>query len=393
MKTLFLIDGAYGDAKKSLCEILRDENIYSWTLIKKLSTKDVTPLPQDMEYIDESTALSYFNQYNNATPLERYNTCRFFCYKYPRIDGYSNEEINCIDTQSIDAICKQGYDYGFLIVRSHRCMADLIKRYEENGQLNVVPVFIYSDDHYISEKDEFTKKKSKKLFDDFINDSAGRARINFEDILIYKTELDGTHPKDILKLQIIHLIERISTKNQDLFVVTANERYFLPEIIRVHYKDKLQKELGADVVGYRKRFFLIMPFNSMYDSYYEKIKRTLEEHGCSCVRADEEVFSGLCSDAKPDVSYWLKMYMCKHAIAFFDSNKKNNLVINANVVYEMGIMKQQGKDICLLVPEGARLNRRDAEFFDIRNEWKYEYQKDSLHSVGMCIEKFINRVV
>lgn len=391
MKTLFLIDGAYGDAKKSLCNIIKEESIYRWILIGKLTTKKADKLPEDMEYIDEASATKYFDTYNTANPVYRYRTSRFFCYKYPRIDGYSNEEINCIDTQRIDTICKQGYDYGFLIVRSHRCMADLIKRYETDGQLNVVPVFIYSDDYYIREKDEYTKKKSKKLFDDFLYDRTGREKINFEDVLIYKTDLDGTNPKDILKQQINQLIERISTKNDDLFIVTAEDRYHLPMSIR-GYKEELQNTLGTDVTKFKRRFFVIMPFNPIYTEYYERMKQICDSKGCGCIRADEEVFGDLCRSAKPDISYWLKMYMCKYGIAFFDSDENNHLILNANVVYEMGIMKQQGKQVCILIPQGARLNEHETVFFDIGNDWRYEYQKGNLHSIETGLESFINRV-
>ena len=389
MKVLFLVDGAYGAAKKALCDILNDEGLYRWCLIKKLTTKEKDKLPSDMKRIDKNTAEEYMRIYSEADPSNRYKTCRYFCYHYPRLEKHDNEEINCIDTQEIDDACRTGNDYGFLIVRSHRCMMDIIKRYEKNGQLAVVPVFIYTDDHYISGMDEITKRKSKKLFDDFINDREGRERINFEDVLIYKSEIDGTNPRDILLQQLKQLISRISDKNERMFVVTDHEKYYLPDRI-VPYKVHLQQALRSDVETFGKSMFMIMPFDERYNEYYETIKNTCEQYDCKCIRADDKNYTDLCQNAGPDIAYWLKMYMCKFGIALFDSDRNNKLIINPNVVYEMGIMKQQGKDICILRPKGSKMAKdRDAEFFDIKNEWKYEYEKDNYASVESCISQFI----
>ena len=400
MKTLFLIDGAFGDAKKSLCSIVNSSELRRWHLIQKYTTKipkDGKPLPADMIHIDRKTAEQYLDNYNINYKKRTSFLCQYYCYSYPRIEGISTEEINCIDTKLIDDaidIC----DYGFLIVRSHKCMHDIIVRYEKNGQLNVVPVFLYSDDFYLKDKDEETKKKSKKLFDDFIEDREGRERINFEDILIFKSSVDNTNPQDILKIQIKQLIDRLERKNEDLFVVTESERYYLPEMIR-GYKKELQAEVHSlnAVYDFRHRVFLIMPFDEKYEEHKRiiakaanELQRESEPESYTCIRADDaDDFISLVSGAKPDVAYWLKMYVCKFGIALFDADTDNKLIINANVVYEMGIMKQQGKRVCLLIPQGARLNERDKVFFDIENDWRYTYRKDDIGTIEDCVERFL----
>lgn len=90
--------------------------------------------------------------------------------------------------------------------------------------------------------------------------------------------------------------------------------------------------------------FVIMPFINTLDSLYEEIKKTLEKHHITVVRADEKEFT---DDLWGNVSTYLNC--CHAAIAVFnkfDDGEKD--IYNPNVALETGYMMALGRKVCLL---------------------------------------------
>lgn len=384
MKTLFLIDGAYQAAKTAFCSILREKS--GWVLIKKDSTKPADKQDIDMQVVDINEAERRLKKYTakESTKKERLQR-RWFCYKYPELDGYK-DTINCIDTDAIDNLVEDlEKPYGFLIVRDHQCINDLIDRYETNGSLNVVPVFLYTDYTYISATgDEEVIAKWNKLLRSYIwnyDDSIGK--INYERVLIFNGERGCTYPSDIavnnLRRQLEELVKQVENKNSDLVVVTASERTFIPKEIRGR-KLELEKAIVSPE-KYRKTIFIMMKFHDSVekDQLYLKIKNAIESNGYSCVRADDgfvkRIFPNKSEDNKPSLVYWLATFLCGQGIAIFERNNQGNIELNPNVAYEMGIMKQQGKHVDIFVPDTAQVENEDL-FFDIKDCWKNKYNDD-----------------
>lgn len=394
MKTLFLIDGAYQAAKTALCSIFREKK-QGWVLIPKKSTKPVNLQNIDMEFMPLDEAQTLFEQYaaQGLTKKERCNN-RWFCYKYPDIDGYE-DTINCIDTHAIDILIHNDEKpYGFLIVRDHQCINDLIYKYEQNGSLNVVPVFLYTDYTYISATcDEEIIKKWNKLLRAYIwnyDDSIGK--INYERVLVFNGETGCTSPSETtvnnLRRQLEELVKQVENKNNDLVVVTDSERTFIPEEIRGR-KLEIENEIG-NPEKYRKTVFVMMKFHAPAerDILYQSISEKVASVGYTCVRADDanikKLFPNKNDNNKPSLVYWLATFLCGRGIAIFEKNSEGKIDLNPNVAYEMGIMKQQGKHVDIFIPQ---MDKEDSSnlFFDIKDCWKTKY-KDNEELVDSIVQ-------
>ena len=392
MKTLFLIDGAYQAAKPAFCSIIKEkmEQSDAWVLITKYSTKLAEDEEKDdLVGINPSIAKTHLDTYaHNTKRQEERIKSRYFCYEYPVIDGYKNVT-NCIDTQKIDELIDNNdIQYGFLIVRNDRCINDLIYKYEQNGRLNVVPVFLYTDYTYIAAAgDKEVEDKWNKLLRKFIGNRGGDDdnKVVYESVLIFNGEKNCKIPSEMavanLKQQVITLIERVKNKNNNLVVVTENDRTYLPEYIRSH-KDLLESSIKTPD-DYQKNVFVMMKFHGdiLQDRLYHKVKQAIEAKGYHCLRADElkikEIFPEDNNSYGPDIRYWLATFLCKRGIAIFEKDNNNRVLLNPNIAYEMGIMKQQGKHVDIFVPSISP-NNDEKLFFDIdKNSWKNKYSSDS----------------
>ncbi|MCH5158729.1 MAG: hypothetical protein J1F33_06005 [Clostridiales bacterium] len=421
MKTLFLIDGAFGDAKLALGNML-SECQNNWHIIKKITTKERNEgyLPFDLTnyFFDEQTweegttiltpnkAEELLNTYKRSGINSRY-----FCYAYPRLKNkdtgspLEDDEINIIDTKMLDYLLNDKHndtmtgeqEYFFLIVRHQNVIRDLSLKYESNGQINVVPIFIYTDSKYIeSYRSSNAMEKFDKLFNDYIEacPKGNRFPINYKGTIIFKGS-DYSNAESNLRRQISSLIELVEKKNSNYFVVSGSEKYYLPEYIK-QYKSKLQMALneqdgvkGVGIAGFHKRIFFIMPFDDFFNQVFDKLKTKESEMGFEIIKADGAEYAKLTNGAKPDIAYWLKMYMCKQAIALFAANGKE-LIVNPNVIYEMGIMKQQGKDVKAFAPSEAKYMGKEQMFFDFRNEWRIPYEPGDLDGLVNIIIKSLN---
>jgi hypothetical protein len=397
MKTLFLFDGAYQDAKKAVCSIVgqNERANASWRLFKKYSTRE--PLSGDMYPIPEGlNAEKLLEAYGSVEQAVRWKE-KWFCYAYPLLEG-EEDYINCINTHEIDeAIVQDNFDYGFLIVRNRACINDIIKKYETNGRISVIPVFIYTDYAYITNANSLEIRKWERLFKDFIKDRGSYVsqgndqKVNYEDILIFNGKAYD-HAVEHLQIQIESLIKRERNKREDLFIITESERTFIPSIIRQH-KVNLEKIHTGNPSEFRKRIFLMMKFvdsaSSSKDKIYLSIKSKIEKLKFQCIRADDEQCEEWFPNAKPDERYWLSIYLCKYGIALFEKDENGKIVLNPNIVYEMGIMKQQGKEVLILVPQTAE--EIDVKlFFDINNQWVHKYK--TTENIVDEIDSFIRRV-
>ncbi|MBD5131206.1 MAG: hypothetical protein HDT28_01215 [Clostridiales bacterium] len=419
MKTLFLVDGAFGHAKKALLEIICDPH-NSACLIKKITTKKLedNDLPADLQHhffddrnhiLDDGDAEKMLLAYKGADDESRHLR-QYFCYAYPDLDEVRDdngkpyrEEINIIDNEQIDNfINDKSHKQAFIVVRDHTVIFDLEKRYEEESQINVVPVFIYTDYSYVIEEQEKGKtmhpvEKFNALYNEYLKAHGTKSDfskpIDYEETLLFKGK-DYEEAKNNLQKQIIVMINKISTKNAKYFVINKNEKYFLPKRIEDR-KMLLQKALNDEtdgckkgIVAFHHRVFAIMPYNKFFDAVYCDVRDKLLDDGYELIRADGKEYSRLCNDDNADINYWLKMYMCGFAIALFDSDGKA-LIINPNVVYEMGIMKQQGKSVYLFWPQGASYDDHNKMFFDIRNKMREEYVPNNMNDL---VAKIISKV-
>ena len=407
MKALFVFDGAFQDAKTAMCSIItkKERSGESWHLFKKYTTKKPHPekgLPEDMKPIDRGEAEKHLVSYIGKRSDERWKE-RWFSYEYPILDGVAND-INCIDTNEIKDVIKKGnINYGFIIVRNHNCINDLVKKFEINGQTDVVPVFLYTDYSYIMKGDELNIKKWNKLFEDFLTEKAKNERVQYEDLLIFYGN-NNTFETNLEK-QLQKLVKIRTNKNEDLFMITGKKGYFLPKDIQ-SYKTVLENNVAAKPDLFRKRIFIMMKFKNKApdgdDKKYSIIKEAIEKLSCECVRADDEKCECWFPDAKPDIRYWLSMYLCKYGIALFENDNEGKIVLNPNVIYEMGIMRQQGKRILILIPDNTNIEQvketdsvEDRErkeslglFFDLNNEWHNKYKDDE--DIKAQVIKFIS---
>lgn len=407
MKTLFLIDGAYQAAKSALVDIIQEHGTTSknWKLINKFSTKIAEGKTEnDLIGIGVRDAEDYLAIYNNSQNGQPNRVrAQYFCYKYPQIKGHK-DIIYCINTNDIEDLIKNSnVTYGFLVVRHAQCISDLIYRYERNGRLNVVPVFLYTDYTYIKAyRDKKIKEKWDKLLSSYIESYRRREDDNqviYENVLVYNGEKNQRKPSDRakqnLKEQLLALINRVQNKNSNLVVVTEVERTFIPEEIKTR-KDDLERAIG-DIESYKKNVFVMMKYHDSAekDTLYLKIKNAVEGQGYKCIRADDEnikkIFTHSEEKNKPSLVYWLATFICRRGIAIFekDTENENQIVLNPNVAYEMGIMKQQGKHVDIFVPEIPNIdsvNNRDL-FFDIRDSWKNRYKSEDelIENIKNCL--------
>lgn len=390
MKTLFLIDGAYQAAKTALVDILQEHRTVSknWQLINKFSTKIAEEKTEnDLIGIDVKSAENYLAIYDNSRNGQQDRVKeRYFCYKYPQIKG-QKDLIYCIDTKDIEELIENSnVTYGFLVVRHPQCISDLVYRYERNGRLNVVPVFLYTDYTYIKAyRNKKIKEKWDKLLSSYIESYRRNAtdnRVLYESVLVYNGEKNRRKPseraKANLREQLLALIDRVQNKNGDLVVVTEKERTYIPLEIQER-KGDIEKII-CDPEQYRKNVFVMMKYHDTpaeRDDLYLKIKNAVESKGYNCIRADDEYiqthFPRNETKNKPSLVYWLATFLCGQGIAIFEKDDKG-IALNPNVAYEMGLMKQQGKHVEIFVPNIPNIKKRNDLFFDVNNCWQNRYK-------------------
>lgn len=397
MKTLFLIDGAYQEAKNTLCSILEDhtETPNNWRLITKYSTK----LPEganenDLSGVKENQAKDLLEVYSNKKTIEKRISTRYFCYKYPEIER-QQDFIYCIDTEQIDVLIDDDtVKYGFLIVRNPQCINDLIYKYERNGCLNVVPVFLYTDYTYIeATKDSDVRDKWLKLWRTFAgshrkhdeeSDRDKSGEVVYENVLVFNADLSSGDLREArrdLREQLDMLDQKIKGINEDKIVVTEKERTYIPREIRER-KGDIEKIIGGPM-NYRKNVFVMMKYHDTpaeKDDLYLKIKNAVESMGYNCIRADDAYiqthFPRNETKNKPSLVYWLATFLCGQGIAIFEKDDKGAIALNPNVAYEMGLMKQQGKHVEIFVPDIPNIEKRNDLFFDVSDCWQNRYKNN-----------------
>lgn len=312
MKTLFLIDGAYQEAKTALCSILqRHESVpNTWCLINKYSTKlNEKEEQNDLLGMENKYAEWLLKTYNDESDIDKRVKLQHFCYNYPNLPRKPNF-IYCIDTEIIDGLInKPDVKYGFLVVRDPKCINDLIYKYEQNGRLNVVPIFLYTDYTYISAtEDQDKKEKWKNLWKTFVGNSEKHdddddkyhsGEVDYEGVLIFNAVEESEGPflqsaEHNLVTQLKALVKRVKNKNKDMVVVTERERTYIPSEI-CGFKNDIESAIDSPQ-QYGKNIFIMMKYHGgeEEDDLYMRIKNVVEsievdgkKIGYKCIRADD----------------------------------------------------------------------------------------------------------
>lgn len=150
-------------------------------------------------------------------------------------------------------------------------------------------------------------------------------------------------------LRIEFKLDRLVLYNNDVSVLSVTDSGYVSGDcgLRVN-RTEARFEL-VDIQAVRPKCFVIMPFKTKLDSVYAVVKKTVEDHGFECIRADERVTSEPIMD---DV----KKQIAEADVVVVDFTGKN-----PNVYYEAGMADAYGKKRILLAQSAKDLA------FDIRH--------------------------
>ena len=111
----------------------------------------------------------------------------------------------------------------------------------------------------------------------------------------------------------------------------------------------------------------MMKYRAGNKPFYDHIKKELRNAGYNCVRADEPEWN-ITNDAYNPLAV---LYCCKYGLALFDEPEEG-ANYSPNVMYELGVMHNQGKN-CLIL----RHKTLPVSPFDIMAKLHSEYTRDS----------------
>lgn len=320
MKNLFLIDGASGTGKSDFLKYVTEFELDSISM-PKYTTRTIRPyekerkLDLDLEFltIDQFEKLNLDFQY-------KYNG-----YKY----GFKKKELDNFLQKS---------DNVFLIVRNRNLIRKLKTEY---SYINVIPVFIYTDQNLIVERLRIEGynvkqidnriKKLKSTFRDYLNNP-----YLYVDTLINNSSYDN----------YINLIRSLIQKNES--------------------SQKIEEDL----------IFVLMSFNDknpkLIDNY-QAIKRAIKnfDKKYKCLRLDDSPGAYKISDVS-------KSYIRKCRIAIFDLTENRQ-----SVYYELGYAQGIGKECILTAEYGTVTHFYSNEFkilyyrsvTELESELKFQLQK------------------
>lgn len=259
MKVLFIIDGAAGDAKRALIEIIRETSnplLNDSKVIKKMSTRKARE-SDDIVNISESNydveklkkMYDEYQQHVNSDEMKKY-----YLYRYP--DTLKNiaekeyqdfQQYYCIEKSKIDEFIsvKNNFKFGFLVVRNQDII-DKIKN-DYNNKVKIITTYIHTDLYYLEKRKyeteverEIAKAKALRVYEAFCSYEPGCT--GYDENLIFSSHNYGqddddfyTQAKKALRSQILNMLQKyeqyVNFKNEiNIFVVmpfrvTNNQEY------------------------------------------------------------------------------------------------------------------------------------------------------------------------
>ena len=322
MKNLFLIDGASGTGKSDLLRYVTEFELDGISM-PKYTTRIKRPYEEERNlHLDL-----------NCVNEEEFKSLNLdFKYKYGGNKyGFLKDDL--------DDYLKSSNNV-FLIVRDSDLIKKLIKIY---SYINVIPIYIYTDQNLIIErlkKEEYKVdqiqyriEKVKNAFRDYLNNP-----YLYDDLLINNSSYDN----------YINLIRSLIKKHEE--------------------SQKIEPDL----------IFVLMSFNTsnpkLIDNY-KAIKRSIDslDGNYRCLRLDE-------SPGSYKISETSKEFIRKCRLAIFDLTENKQ-----NVYYELGFAQGISKECILVAQKGT-----EVQFYS--NEYKILYY-ESVTELQSKLEKQIQSIL
>lgn len=353
MKNLFLIDGAAGSGKSDFFDFINEVGAqvnYFATALPKYTTRekrdDEDKKINDLIYFDGDiqTRIKSFMQ---KAEVIRKNADVFFEYEYPR-----GESLYGIAKSDIDKALKK-YANVYIIIRSSYCISNIIKTYKGYSNINIIPVFIYSDKECVIQRlmEELKKEYAKKKYD----------------------SMPVEEKEKIIREKIDKRIERTNVAMNDYYTQPID--MYKEIIINNSNKTIYIRQMRALLEKYNDNFaltnnsiFIIMPMieKSAANADNILVKNTIitasQEAGFSAYRAD-------------DVCYESGKLIIQKV---FEAIKESDICIvdltnnRPNCYLELGYARALNKEILLLIDK----NDESELQFDVKGYEYYKYTTD-----------------
>lgn len=290
MRNLFLVDGAAGSGKTDFFNFINgigsEANNYAIALPKYTTREKRKSDVNNKDLIHfEGTKEERENAYLKKMFEIRKRGEIIFEYQYPTGEAYYS-----IEKSLIDSALKK-YKNVYIIIRSSYCIREIVQTYKNYNNINIVPIFIYSDKDCVINR---LTDELNMLYKDFPNEEK-ETKINLEiEKRIKRTNVAMedyyTQPVDIYKEIVINnsnretyirqmrtLLERYNTVSKDniAFIIMPmlnkrDDNYALNESVKNRIID------AAENVGFKaSRSDSILDFNKkliikkVYDSIEE----------------------------------------------------------------------------------------------------------------------------
>lgn len=325
MNKLFLIDGATGTGKSDLISFSKMQIDYDVSTVGKITTRKRRKKEEAT-----STDLTFVSKEEFARIKK---TGKYYHYQY----GEKGNEY-AISKKALAESLKN-HEFTFAIVRSRPTIEQITRDLSQYGL--VKRIFIHTDeskaiqrlkkDGYTDAQIEFRIRRNTLLWDEEQTFDSNRITI-----------INNSNTTDF-HTQIRELLKFFSEKREpvDLLYIDGNTSYpLMPSL--VGKKKAIAEQIKR--FPFEKNIFVMMKYRPGNQSIYDEIRRTIEDEGYNCVRADDAEWTFLSDDVD---NYLAVLYCCKYGIALFDKPDPNELY-SPNVAYELGIMHNQMKK-CLIL--------------------------------------------
>lgn len=230
MKNLFLVDGAAGSGKTDFFNFINgigsESNHYAIALPKYTTREKRTSDLNNKDLIHfEGTKEERETEYFKLMKDFRGQGEIIFEYQYPTGEAYYS-----IKKSDIDEALKK-YKNVYIIIRSSYCIRDILQTYKDYSNINVVPIFIYSDKDCVIKRlrDELNasplfidmpKKDRDEKISIEIEKRVKRTNVAMEDyytqpIDIYKEIVINNSNRETYIRQMRTLLEKYNTTHSD----------------------------------------------------------------------------------------------------------------------------------------------------------------------------------
>lgn len=338
MKNLFLVDGAAGSGKTDFFNFINgigsESNNYAIAL-SKFTTRERRESDannNDLKHF-EGTKEEREKKYHSEIELLKSKGDIIFEYQYPAGDAYYS-----IVKSSIDNALKK-FKNVYVIIRSSYCIREIAEAYKNYSNINVVPIFIYSD------KECVIKRLTNEL-----------------EVLL--KDKDDTDKNQIINKEIEKRIKRTNIAMEDYYTqpVDIYKEIIINNSNRETYIRQMRTLLEKyNSIGSKEnKAFIIMPM-SEDDEVNRDIKKVIED------AAEHEGFTANRSD---DIFDFNKNLIIKKV---YDAIKESHICIvdltnnRPNCYLELGYARALNKVIILISQ-----NRSNIEF-DEKGYDCYEY--------------------